>query len=733
MNDDLTDHVAPGAGTDPREYLGILLKHAWVMVLVVAVFVAGGVYYASQQSPVYEASSRIVIDTSSPQILSDVAPVVDTGGQSFWAIREYMETQYRILGSSSIAGEVAERLGLDDDVAFLGLSEIEDPAELATALEQANAGMAVQSRVTIQPIEDSHVVAIRARAGDPATAAAIANTTAEVYIERNIGRRLESTDAAAEWLADQYEDLTTALTDSERALVQFRQDHDLIAVDLGEHVSLTSRMEETSRQLAEARLDADRARSVVRQIDAALASGTLLEADIPAVVENELIQSLKAELYDIEAERIELSARYLEAHPSMISVVEREDLARARLEREIQNVLGSYRQTAERADDIVRTLESRLRAVEGEVQQLGTHQVEYAALLREAEANRELFDLIERRLKEVELTRNSQHNNVELLEAAVTPTTPVEPNKTLIVAAAGAAGVFFAVLLAFLLEATDSTVKNQESVERQFGLTFLGIVPQIKPSLSARRTKRGPARGETWSPDTYVHQFPKSAVAESCRSIRTNLTFLASEEPLDTLLVTSPGPREGKTTTSMNVATVMAQAGTRVLLVDADMRRPRVHTIFDSSNDVGLSTMLLERLPAVDAIQKSPVQNLHVLTSGPVPTNPAELMESARFREILSELGTMYDRVIFDSPPVTPVTDAAILSSLVDGVILVIRANATRKEMLARTVEQLGAVNSNIIGGVLNDVDLTRRRAGSYYYYYYRQYSQYYGEEDIAA
>lgn len=708
----------------------MVLKYGWLMALVVAGFVAGGAYYASRQPPVYEATSRIVIDTTSPQILSDVAPVVDMGGQSFWAIREYMETQYRILGSTSTAAEVARRLGLDNDPEFLGLAAIEDPAELQAALERTDPALIVQSRVSVQPVEDSHVVAIRARAGDPATAAAIANTTAEVYIERNLSRRTESTDSAAEWLGAQFDHLSRVLRSSEEALVNFRREHGLIAVELSDHVSLTSRMEATSRQLAEARLEADRATTVVRQIDAALAAGDLLEADLPGVVENELIQSLKAELYEIEAERIELSARYLDAHPSIVSVRERERLARERLEREIRNVIGAYRQQADRASELVSTLALRLREVEGEVQLLGTHQVEYAGLLREVEANREMFDMIERRLKEVELSRNSQHNNVELLEGALTPSTPVEPNKTLIVAAAGAAGIFFALLLAFVLEAMDSTVKSQESVERQFGLTFLGIIPQIRPSLSARRTRRGPARGEKWSPDTFVHQFPKSAAAESCRSIRTNLTFLASEAPLDTLLVTSPGPREGKTTASMSIATVMAQAGTRVLLVDADMRRPRVHTVFDSPNDVGLSTMLLERLPAVDAVRTTEVPNLHVLTSGPVPTNPAELVESARFREVLAELSSMYDRVIFDSPPVTPVTDAAILSSLVDGVVLVIRAQSTRKEMLRRAVELLGAVNANIVGGVLNDVDLTRRRAGSYYYYYYRQYSQYYGRDD---
>ncbi len=719
---------APGA--DPREYLTVVRKHIWAVLLVIVATTAAGYYYASKQIPVYESTARVVIEAASPQILRDVAPVVENGGQNFWALREYLETQYRIMGSTSVAGEVATRLGLEHDPDFLGLSAIEDPDELAAAIQRSDAALVVQGSVSIHPVEQTRVVAIRARARDPRTAAALANTTAEVYIDRNLARQLESTDNAARWLQQQFEDLGTSLRDSESALVNFRQENNLIAVNLSEHVSLLSRMETTSTQLEEARVEADRARALVRQVDEALRSGDLLDADAPALVENDLIQSLKSELYEIEAERIELSGRYLENHPLIISVTERERLARERLEREIENVLSAIRQRSERASRLVSTLESRLSAVEGDVQLLGTHQVEYSGLLREADLNRELFEMIERRRKEVELSRNSQQNNVELLEMAVVPNVPVEPNKPMLVVAAAGLGFLLAILLAFGLEAMDSTVKTQEAVEREYGLTFLGLIPHIDPTLTAKPTRRGPARGQAWSPDQYAHQFPKSPVAEACRSIRTNLTFLASEEPLNTLLITSPGPREGKTTTSMNVATVMAQSGTRVLLVDADLRRPRVHTIFDTPNEVGLSTILVDGASPADVIQRSPVPGLDILPSGAIPSNPAELIESEAFRRTVGVLASMYDKVIFDSPPIAPVTDAAILSSVVDGVVLVIRANATRNEVLGRAVELMSAVNSNIVGAVLNDVDLTGRSGGGRYYYYYSQYAAYYGDDD---
>ncbi|MCB9519366.1 MAG: polysaccharide biosynthesis tyrosine autokinase [Myxococcales bacterium] len=718
-------------GLSPRDYVDILIKFLWLIVLVTAGAIGGGAYFAEHQAPVYEAQSKIVIEAAGAQILNDVTPVVDTGGQSFWAAREYMETQYRILRSSSIAAEVAVQLGLDHDAQFLGLADIVDPGELEQRLELVDPASAVQGSLTIEQVRDSRVVSITARAPRPELAAGIANTTADVYIQRNADRQLESTEAAVDWLEQQYESLSEALQQSERALVEFRQRNDIIAVDLDQNLSLTSRMESTSAQLAEARLDADRARGVLAQIEAALGpNGDLVDTEIPALAENTLIQSLKAELYTIESERIALSARYLDEHPLMQAVREREALARQRLSSEVGNVVASYREHAARATALVRTLEGRLDQVEREVQALGTHQVEYAALLREAEANRALFDLIERRRKEVELTRNSHRNNVELLETARVPTTPISPNKKAIVGVAAIGGLLLGLVLALGIGLMDDTVKNQATIEQRYGMTFLGLIPRIRPALAARASQRGPARGQRWSPDTYVNDFPKSPVAEACRSVRTNLTFLATEEPLRTLLVTSAGPRDGKTTSSLSIATVMAQAGTRVLVIDADMRKPRLHGVLSGGkNERGLSDVLTMQATIEDCVVPSVIPGIDFLSSGPVPSNPAELLESDRFKQVLQEASKIYERVIIDSPPVNPVTDSAIVASVVDGVVLVVRASVTKKGMLGRAVESLSAVDANLLGVVLNDVDLSRRKSG-YYYYYYRQYAEYYGEKN---
>ncbi|MFT4704226.1 MAG: succinoglycan biosynthesis transport protein ExoP [Bradymonadia bacterium] len=717
----------PGLGS----YLNLAIKYAWLIILLGIVGGAVGYYYAQEQDEVFEARSIVLIDLDTPQILREVAPVVDNSiASNFWAKREFMDTQLRIVRSLAVAEEVATRLDLGSDTDFLGLSEISDPVALEAAIEAADAGGLVRARSDIQVVDESTVISIRVRGPSARLAADIANTTAQVYRERNLERQLASTEQAEAWLEEKYATLRTELEDSEEAMVRFRDDNDLIAVTLEEHVGLTAMLDSSTRELVLARRERDRFAAAAEDVEQALDSGDYDEAAIPMLSENALIQSVKSELFSLESQRADLQERgYLENHPEMRSVERRIELASDRLNDEMRHVLQAYLTQSAEATAAVRRLQAELRQVEQEIQELGRHQVAYASLEREADLSRELYAMIERRREEVALTRNSQHNNVAVLEPAVAAGGPVSPNRPLIILAGLLAGLFLGVGTAFLLDVLDGSVKTHDELERDFGLTLLGMLPAMKPKIQATASARGPTRGQKWDPDRFVHQFPRSAVAESARTIRTNLNFLASESPLRSMLVTSPGPREGKTTTTLNMGAVMAQAGTRVLIVDSDLRRPRIHRSFGLDNDKGLSSMLMHGAAGEDVICKTEVENLDILPSGPLPPNPAELLDSPRFAAVLKELMGMYDRVIFDSPPVTPVTDAAIVSGYVDGVVLVVRSGVTMRSLLARTLEQLSAVNADIIGSVMNDVDITRRSTG-YYYYYYRHYGEYYGQDE---
>jgi len=289
-------------------------------------------------------------------------------------------------------------------------------------------------------------------------------------------------------------------------------------------------------------------------------------------------------------------------------------------------------------------------------------------------------------------------------------------------------GLLIGIALAFLLEMLDNTVKNQEDIEQRLGMPFLGVIPQIRDA--DQRGAEGEVDSEEYRPDLHVKFYPKSSVAECARTIRTNILFMSPSSDLDILLVTSPSPLEGKTTTAISVATVMAQSNDRILLLEADMRRPRLHKAFDLDPPVGLSSVLVGDAELDDTILDTGIDNLDLLPCGIIPPNPSELFHTPQFAEVLEQLKDRYDRIIIDSPPVIAVTDAMILAQHVDGVIVVTRTDKTRIDLLERTKRLLEGINAPLLGTILNHVNLENRRQGTYYYYYYRRHGAYYEESD---
>jgi capsular exopolysaccharide synthesis family protein len=334
------------------------------------------------------------------------------------------------------------------------------------------------------------------------------------------------------------------------------------------------------------------------------------------------------------------------------------------------------------------------------------------------------------RERETSLAGHLKTNNVRPLDPALVPTAAVGPDVPRAVGAALAASLVLAVGLAFLLEMLDSTIKGQDDIEHKIGLSFLGLIPAINPNAKERGAPLPPATAQlaaNGSKDLYVLSHPKSAVAECCRAIRTNLLFMTPDKPARKLLVTSAGSKEGKTTTAVNLAIVLAQSGLRVLLVDTDMRRPRLHKAFGiPATSDGLSKAILGEAQVLDQVRETGIPNLSLMPCGATPPNPAELLHAERFKRIVDELANAFDRVIFDSPPVGPVTDAAILARMTDGTMIVAKFGETSKEGLIRARHQLTDSGINVLGCILNNVDLSKR--GSYSYYYARY--GYYGEDD---
>jgi capsular exopolysaccharide synthesis family protein len=439
------------------------------------------------------------------------------------------------------------------------------------------------------------------------------------------------------------------------------------------------------------------------------------------VLESPVVNTLRENLVNEEKEVASLSERYLEKHPQRVAAEEKLRLVRERLAAESVAVVESMRSEYRTALTTEQRLKDLIEGVKAEAFELNKKEIDYKKLGREQSNNQRLYDLVLSRLKEADLTGLLKANNVRKLEAGLEPGAPIKPRPGMIFFITFVLSALAAVGVAVLAEILDRTLKNEDDVERTLGVPFLGMVPSLANPVG----RRGRKQLEDANRDLFVFNNPKSAAAECCRAIRTNLLFMSPDRELKRIAVTSSGPQEGKTTTCINVGVAMAQAGSRVLLIDTDMRRPRLHRAFGLSNEIGLSTVVVGETPVESAVKTTDVPNLFVLPCGPVPPNPAELLHTERFREVLGQVADRFDRIVFDTPPLIAVADAAVLSTAVDGVMLVTRFRKTTRDVARRVLRSLRDVNAPVLGVVMNDVDLESREYG---YYYYRRYGYYYGE-----
>ena len=711
------------------EYGRILFKRLWTIVAVFIITLVLAGFYTYKQKKVYQATASVVIDPSAPRFLNtEIEQVVDVGSPGgYWIPTEFYETEYQILASRKLASIVVEDFGFSDDIKFLGLEEIQDDQELQKLLENADAVSHFMGMTKIEPRRNSQTVYIKINHNDPKMAQKCADGLAEAYKEQNISRKLKATNEASEWLKKQYQHLKTQVETAEDDLYQFKQDRTYL-------LDVTSkRLLDKDSQLTQIRLEKYLLEAKVGQIQA-LKGKKLETLPLDIVLDNPLIQRLKEEYIIAKATEAELSGRYLEKHPKLIAVKNQLKVLERSLRQEIDRITDSYEKKLNEIVEVEKQVRQDFYATKKEAEKLSREKQDYDKTYERLERDRkihlETFQMIQRRLKEIDLTKLLKENNIRILDYAKLPTRAIQPKVTLNMMFGALLGLLFGIIVALFLEFLDNTVKTQDDIERIAQIPFLGLIPSIK-SDGLNSLKLLPELSKTASiRDLYVHHSPKSNIAESCRTIRTNIMFTTPGKKLKRLLITSASSREGKTATAISMSVVMAQSGNKVLLIDTDMRRPRAHQAFGLRKKVGISSLIIKTASFDQAIQKTGIPNLDFIACGPIPPNPSELLHTNRFRELLDEFSEIYDWVILDSPPVLAVTDAAIMGNFIDGVILVVKSNSTSRGMLAKTKETLATINAPILGSILNNVNLSQRQYKHQYYYYYRQYGHYYETDE---
>jgi len=541
----------------------------------------------------------------------------------------------------------------------------------------------------------------------------VSNSLAAAYIQQNLEARFVSTEQAKEWLTKQLEDLKAKVESADENLQEFGSKHDIISLDEKENVTM-QRLTELNETLTKAEAERMAKEALYRQTQARNFDS------FPSILENKLIQDLKQTYIQLEAQYVKLLETFKPEYPEMVRLKNQMEILQKRLNSEIEKMILGIKSDYEsslRKEALLRQAFQQQKAKALEMKEKG---IQYNILKREADTNRELYKGLLMRMKEAGVSAGITASTVQIVDPAELPTQPYKPNKRLNLLLAAVVGLFLGVGLAFFFEYLDNTIKTPDDLEQWVRLPSFGMVPE---NFNGKRKRL--EKGTSYPVELVTYGHPKSILSEAYRSIRTSILLSSPERPPKRIVVTSANPAEGKTTTVINTAIALSQTGAQVLIIDADMRKPKVHQIFNHENGMGLSNLLSGHGDLESIIKRSEVPNLFYIPCGPIPPNPSELLGSNLFKNMLESLEARFDHILLDSPPVLGFADAIILSTSVNGVILTVVGGKTPRETLQRAKEALQQTQTKILGVVINRVDIRR---SDYGYYYYR-YHSYYGKE----
>ncbi|PYS96031.1 MAG: hypothetical protein DMF50_06415 [Acidobacteria bacterium] len=699
------------------DYWRVLLKRRWVVYTSLAVVISTVTLGSLLTRPVYTATARLQIEQNMPNVL----PFQQVMGTLPDYRNDFYQTQYGLIQSRRVAGEVIGTLGLAQMEEFR-LNGGDTPAAQARRVDL------FLKRLAVTPVRSSRLVDISFPSHDPALAARIANRVAEAYLAFNSEVQYNTSARATTSLTHQIATLQEEIDTKEKELQTYAREQGIIPLGDKQNITLKN-----LNDLSDAYTRARAARIEREARYAALKDSSPL--DLAEILDSKLIQDLTAKSAELSRQIAQLSEKYKPDWPEMVRVRRQLEENESRLSAERRGIYDQVLGVAENAFKAARNQEADLkRALDDQKRQsqdASLKEIQYNNLRAGAANKRSTLEALVKRQSETSSSASLNDlasSNVRIVDVAEVPTRPSAPRVGLNILLGIMTGLGLGVGLAFFFEYLDKSVKSAEEMHQATGVAAIGVIPALRPGGAGLRMIKGNGRETAPAPavELISHLDPKSKVSEAFREVRTALLVSQPGGPPRSILIASTQPGEGKTAVALNLAITLAQIGRRVVLVDADLRKPRLHRLLGVTNDQGLSSHLSGSGAAWPEPLRTLVPGLDVVPSGPLPPNPADLLDSPRFDQLLREFEEQgYDHVLCDSPPILAVADPAIMAGRVAAVLLVVHAGVTSKDALAHAVARLQQVNGRIVGAVLNQLDHDQQG----YYYGYR-YRRYYGEEE---
>ena len=715
------------------DYWRILLKRKWIVIVTAIVVFILALLLTLRMTPIYEAVTKIMV---SPPTASPLDSKNTAGSPVYYQdLQQYINTESMILQSESTAELVIRRLNLDTRSEFAGKVQTQKSGGVtvseAPAQENAQHNQLIhrlQASLQIASEPDTSIVEIRYFDPNPSLAAEIANSIAATFIEENMRARYASTTQSANWLSTQLADLEIKMESAQAKLLKYQEEHNIVGPDDKQNLT-TEKLDAISKELTSAQADRIQKESLYEM------ATTSSPETLSSVLQDPVLSALRQQQMQVQAQYATLSTQFGLGYPKVLELKNQLDQVDQSYKVQVQNTVARIKNDYDTAATRERMLQAALNEQTAIEQQLNHNAIEFRVLKQEADSTRQLYDGLLQQLKEATLAAGLNSSNIRVVDQARMPQRPVAPNIPRYLEFALLIGLLGGTALVFGLEAIDTTVRTPEQAESVSGLPTLAVIPLEQPSdypvTGISRThllNKVPIKNRQIMP-LVSHQKPRSEIAEAYRALRTSVLLSTASHPPRSILVTSPIPQDGKTTTSINLAIVLAQQGKRVLLIDADMRRPGIHVAFDLKDKLGLSNVLTGSSKISDVLHPTVQPNLFVIPAGPVPPQPSELLSSSAMQDLLLKWRDEFDHVIIDTPPVISVTDAVLLSTQMDTVLIVIRSGQTTTAHVRRACNLLQSVNARVLGSVVNGADLA---SPDYYYYHYGSGDRSYGGKEDA-